>query len=59
MLPPMCTPGRDFTTEPVAMIALSKVRVLPASFPSEISTVFASVKVPRPSISVIPFFFIR
>ena len=59
MLPPIVTPGRDLTTEPVAMMQLSNVTVVPASSPSETSMVWSSVKVPRPLISVMPFFFIR
>ena len=53
------TPGSRRTRDPVAMIAFANVRVSvdPSAFATSI--VFASRKVPRPSNSVIPFFFIR
>jgi hypothetical protein len=53
------TPGRSFTREPVAMIALVNVTVSvdPSAFATSI--VLASRKVPRPSNSVMPFFFMR
>ena len=53
------TPGSSRTLDPVATIALSKVTVSvdPSAFATSI--VFASRKVPRPSNSVIEFFFIR
>ena len=59
ILPPISTPGRERTTEPVAMMQLSNVTVLPAALPSVICMVWASVKEPKPSISVILFFFIK
>ncbi len=54
-----CTPGRSFTRDPVAMIAFAKVIVSvdPSAFAT--SMVLASRNVPRPSTSVIWFFFIR
>ena len=53
------TPGSRRTREPVAMIAFVKVRVSldPSAFATSI--VFASRNVPRPSNSVMAFFFIR
>ena len=59
MLPPISTPGRDFTTEPVAMMALSKVIFLPSSSPSTIASSLSETNSPRPWISWILFFFIR
>ena len=41
------------------MMQSSKVTTLPASLPSLTSMVLASLKVPKPSISVILFYFIR
>ncbi len=52
-------PGTSRVLLPVAMIALSNVTVsVPPSLRST-ESVLASVKVPRPWISVILFFFIR
>lgn len=52
-------PGSRRGVAPVAMMQLSKVIV--SEVPSALATwrVFASRKVPRPSNSVIPFFFMR
>ncbi len=52
-------PGSSRGVAPVAMMQLSKPIV--AVVPSDLATcsVFASRKVPRPSNSVMPFFFIR
>lgn len=53
------TPGSSFTREPVAMMAFANVSVSvePSAFATSI--VLASRNVPRPSNSVMPFFFIR
>ena len=59
MLPPISTPGRDLTTEPVAMMALSKVIFLPLSSPSTMEISLSETNSPRPLISWILFFFIR
>ena len=53
------TPGSRRTVEPVAMIALSKVTVSVPPSAVLTSIVWSSTNEPRPSYSVILFFFIR
>ena len=51
-------PGSSRVVAPAAMMQESKVTVS-SDLPPDTSIVFASVKVPQPSYSVILFFFIR